>query len=71
MKHGGRVYELDTDALLADLQAMLLQHGMDVREQTPAGVWWFHSNEDGDAIGRRATEMFRQILAEHLREIEQ
>jgi hypothetical protein len=71
MKHGGRVYELDTDALLAKLQAMLRQNGIDVREQIPAGVWWFHSDQRRDAIGRRLTEIFGQMVSESLREIEQ
>jgi hypothetical protein len=71
MNHGGRVYELDTDLLLADLQAMLRRNGIDVREGPPAGVWWFHSDEAADAIGRQTTELFGRIIAANLREIEQ
>ena len=68
---GGHVYELDTDALLSGLQAVLLQNGVDVREGPPAGVWWIHSEEAQEDIGRRTTELFGRIIAETLRKIEQ
>jgi hypothetical protein len=71
MNHERRVYELDSDAVLANLQAMLRQSGIEVREQIPAGVWWFHSEQRRDAIERRLTEIFGQIVSESLREIQQ
>ena len=71
MSHERHVYELDTDALLANLQAMLRQNGIDAREQIPAGVWWLHSDQRRDEIERRLTETFGQIVSESLREIDQ
>jgi hypothetical protein len=71
MSHERHVYELDTDALLATLQAMLRRNGIDAREQIPAGVWWLHSDQPRDAIGRELTDIFRQVVSKSLREIEQ
>lgn len=71
MNDPGRVYEFDTNTLLADLQAMLEHSGIDVREQTPAGVWWFHTDEAGDAIASSVTDLFGRLVRMNLREIEQ
>lgn len=65
------VYELDTDTILAALQRKLLEDGVDVREQTPAGIWWFHTAQDKADVCRRTAEAFRQVMAGHLAEVEQ
>jgi hypothetical protein len=67
-----RVYELDTDGLLADLMARLADEGFDVVEQIPVGVWWIATEPGGKAdLCEQLGRLFQRLVTERLREVEQ
>jgi hypothetical protein len=66
-----RVYELDTDELMAQVESTLVQRGYDVREQIPAGVWWFRTDAEPEAAAEEIAGLFRDLVVAHLRTVEQ
>lgn len=66
-----RVYELDAEAVMTELLQMLLDHGYDVVEQVPAGVWWFKTEGDAASLARETGALFQRLVSDRLQEIEQ
>lgn len=65
------VYELDTDALLAALQGALEEHGYEVIEQAPTGVWWLTTGHDSSRATDEVAEIVKRLIAEQMQEVEQ
>ncbi len=65
------VYELDTDALMADLQRALEEHGYEVIEKAPAGVWWLTTGHDSSTATGEVAELVKHLIAERMHEVQQ
>jgi len=65
------VYELDTDALMTDLQRALEERGYEVIEHAPAGVWWLTTGHDASTAAGELAELVKRLIAERLQEVEQ
>lgn len=60
------VYELDTDALMTDIEEELTIRGYDVREQVPAGVWWFRTEKMRDEACQEIGALFERMVQSRL-----
>ncbi|MDQ2743698.1 MAG: hypothetical protein M3Z66_15590 [Chloroflexota bacterium] len=65
------VYELDTDALMAELQRALEERGYEVIERAPAGVWWLTTVHDSSTAAGEVAEIVKRLIAERMQEVEQ
>ncbi|MGH2443285.1 MAG: hypothetical protein ACRDFX_08995 [Chloroflexota bacterium] len=65
------VYELDIDALMAQIEAELTRQGYKVTEQIPAGVWWFHSSKGEAEAADEIAQLFREVVRRQLLQIDQ
>ncbi len=65
------VYELDTDALMADLQRALEERGYEVVERAPAGVWWLTTGHTPNVAAGELAEITQRLIAERMQEVEQ
>ncbi len=64
------VYELDTDDIMRTVETELPERGYDVREQVPAGVWWFATDKDPETVAAEIGDLFRTLIVDRLRRIE-
>ena len=70
MNEEGNVFELDIDDMMAEVERVLIDEGYDVREQVPAGVWWFRTDRGRDETTRDIVRALERALQESLRTIE-
>jgi hypothetical protein len=65
------VYELDIDAVMSDLESVLTDRGYDVREQVPAGVWWFKTDKSASETSGEIGRLVHELVTRRLRSVEQ
>ncbi|HLJ66674.1 MAG TPA: hypothetical protein VKX16_04875 [Chloroflexota bacterium] len=71
MNEQQNVFELDVDDMMAELERLLTDRGYEVREQVPAGVWWFRTDRVLDETAGDIAVALEQSVRSNLRVIEQ